>query len=39
MSLIQELRRRHVFREGIAYLVVTLILLQVVDVVAPMLLA
>ena len=39
MSLIQEPRRRHVFRVGIAYLVVTWILLQVVDVVVPMLLA
>ena len=37
MSLIQELRRRNVFRVGIAYLVATWILLQVVDVVAPML--
>ncbi len=37
MSFVQELRRRNVFRVGIAYLVVTWLLLQVVDVVAPML--
>jgi TolB-like protein len=37
VSLISELRRRNVFRVGIAYLVVAWLLLQVVDVVAPML--
>jgi hypothetical protein len=37
MSLITELRRRNVFRVGIAYLVMTWVVLQVVDVVAPML--
>ena len=37
MPLISELRRRNVFRVGIAYLVVAWLLLQVVDVVAPML--
>ncbi|MGI9263788.1 MAG: tetratricopeptide repeat protein, partial [Gammaproteobacteria bacterium] len=37
MLFIQELRRRNVFRVGIAYLVVTWLLLQVVDVIAPML--
>lgn len=37
MSLIHELRRRHVFRVGIVYAVVAWLLLQVVDVIAPML--
>jgi TolB-like protein len=37
MSLIHELRRRHVFRVGILYAVVAWLLLQVVDVIAPML--
>ena len=37
MSLIKELKRRNVFRVGIAYLVLSWLILQVVDVVAPML--
>ena len=36
-SLFQELRRRKVFRVALAYLVVAWVLLQVVDVIAPML--
>ncbi len=36
-SLFSELRRRNVFRVGIAYIVMTWLLLQIVDVVAPML--
>jgi TolB-like protein/Tfp pilus assembly protein PilF len=36
-SLFQELRRRKVFRVAVAYLVVAWLLLQVVDVIAPML--
>ena len=37
MGLFGELKRRNVFRMGIAYVVVSWLLLQVVDVVAPML--
>jgi len=37
MSLFQELKRRNVFRVGIAYLVLGWVLLQVVDVVVPIL--
>jgi len=33
MSIIEELRRRNVFRVGIAYVVITWLLLQVADVV------
>ena len=36
-SFFSELRRRNVFRVGLAYVIVTWLLLQVVDVVAPML--
>ncbi len=36
-SLFSELRRRNVFRVGLAYVIVTWLLLQVVDVVPPML--
>ena len=37
MSLFEELKRRNVFRVGIAYLVVSWLLLQVIDVVGPIL--
>ena len=37
MSLIEELKRRNVFRVGIAYLVLAWVLLQVTDVVVPIL--
>jgi len=37
MSLFEELKRRNVFRVGIAYLVLGWVLLQVVDVVVPIL--
>ena len=37
MSLFSELKRRNVFRVTIAYLIGTWLLLQVVDVVAPIL--
>lgn len=37
MSLFNELKRRNVFRVGIAYLIGTWVLLQIVDVVAPIL--
>jgi TolB-like protein len=37
MTLFAELRRRNVFRVGAAYLVISWLLLQVVDVVAPIL--
>ena len=37
MSLFNELRRRNVFRVGIAYAVVAWLLMQVVDVVSPIL--
>jgi len=37
MSLFQELKRRNVFRVGIAYVVLGWVLLQVVDVVVPIL--
>ena len=36
-SLFQELRRRKVFRVAVAYMVIAWLLLQVVDVIAPML--
>lgn len=35
MSLIQELKRRNVFRAGIAYIVIAWLILQVADVVLP----
>ena len=37
MSLFEELKRRNVFRIGIAYLVGSWLLLQIVDVVGPIL--
>ena len=37
MSLIDELKRRNVFRVGIAYVVVAWLLLQVTDIVVPIL--
>jgi len=37
VSLFEELKRRNVFRVGIAYLVVSWLLLQVIDVVGPIL--
>lgn len=37
MSLFEELKRRNVFRVGIAYLVLSWLLLQVIDVVGPIL--
>ena len=37
MSLFEELKRRNVFRVGIAYLVASWLLLQVIDVVGPIL--
>lgn len=37
MSLFEELKRRNVFRVGAAYVVVSWLLLQVIDVVAPIL--
>ncbi len=35
MSLFQELKRRNVFRMGIAYAVVAWLLLQLIDIVTP----
>ncbi|MDA0993093.1 MAG: hypothetical protein O3A13_05620 [Proteobacteria bacterium] len=37
MSIIAELKRRNVFRVGIAYAITTWVLLQIIDVVAPIL--
>ena len=37
MSVYGELKRRNVFRVGIAYVITAWLLLQVIDVVAPML--
>ena len=37
MSLFAELRRRNVFRVGIAYLIASWVILQVIDVIAPIL--
>ena len=36
MSLFAELKRRNVFRVGLAYLVASWVLMQMVDVLAPM---
>ena len=37
MSVYGELKRRNVFRVGIAYVITAWLLLQIIDVVAPML--
>ena len=37
MSLFKELKRRHVFRVGLAYAMISWLVLQVTDVVAPIL--